>query len=282
MARVITAFSDQMMYSTFRLEYNHPNTGRIGNGTAFAIDLGKLGGTHGSLHVLVTNKHVIADAHGEPIRMRMHNVNEDAEFIDVEIPANASWTEHPGECDVCCLPLGPVVPAEAFYAVLGLDLIMSDQELLDDLISVQEVLMYGYPIGLSDIANNLPIVRRGITSSHPGLDYNGQPHGALDIACFPGSSGSPVVITREGLWLSKKQRSMVLGGAPPILLGILFGGASLNPNTGNIDIVSIPMQNQLLTNERMLAMHCGFYAKAKELIPLKEAVLAQYNVQVTD
>jgi len=57
--------------------------------------------------------------------------------------------------------------------------------------------MIGYPNGLWDHVNNLPLIRRGITASHPGVDYqiegqNGPGVTVIDMACFPDSSGSPV------------------------------------------------------------------------------------------
>lgn len=52
--------------------------------------------------------------------------------------------------------------------------------------------MVGYPDGIWDEFNNQPIVRRGITATHPKNDFNGKGEFLIDAVCFPGSSGSPV------------------------------------------------------------------------------------------
>jgi hypothetical protein len=43
-----------------------------------------------------------------------------------------------------------------------------------------------------DSANNLPIVRKSITATHPSIDYRERREFLIDAACFFGSSGSPV------------------------------------------------------------------------------------------
>src|SRR5439155_8993915 len=60
--------------------------------------------------------------------------------------------------------------------------------------AVEDIVMVGYPSGLWDSTNNYPLVRRGITASHPGIDFEGKPQIAIDMACFEGSSGSPVLL----------------------------------------------------------------------------------------
>ena len=63
--------------------------------------------------------------------------------------------------------------------------------------------MVGYPIGLYDKINNLPIFRKGYTACHPSIDFNRKGIGLIDMACFPGSSGSPIYVLNEGLVKSK-------------------------------------------------------------------------------
>lgn len=58
-------------------------------------------------------------------------------------------------------------------------------------------------IGLSDTRNNYPIFRKGYTSAHPAVDFNDDGIGLVDMACFPGSSGSPIFIFNEGSYRDK-------------------------------------------------------------------------------
>ena len=58
---------------------------------------------------------------------------------------------------------------------------------------VEDVLMIGYPNGLWDTTHNMPIIRRGTIATDIKLDYNEKKEFVIDAACFPGSSGSPVL-----------------------------------------------------------------------------------------
>lgn len=69
---------------------------------------------------------------------------------------------------------------------------------------LEELVMVGYPIGLSDTRNNYPIFRKGYTSAHPAVDFNDDGIGLVDMACFPGSSGSPIFILNEGGYRDKR------------------------------------------------------------------------------
>ena len=65
---------------------------------------------------------------------------------------------------------------------------------LEGLAAIEDVIMIGYPIGLLDSHNNLPVARKGITATDPVKDYEGRKEFMIDLACFPGSSGSPVFL----------------------------------------------------------------------------------------
>ena len=57
-----------------------------------------------------------------------------------------------------------------------------------------QVTMVGYPSGLWDSKNNYPIVRQGNIATPPNVDFNGKEEFLIDIALYPGSSGSPVFL----------------------------------------------------------------------------------------
>ena len=77
-----------------------------------------------------------------------------------------------------------------------------------------------------DEKHNLPITRKGITGTPFFVDHNGQPEFIVDCACFPGSSGSPVLIVNESSYALHKQPLQV--GNRMILLGILYAGPLYN------------------------------------------------------
>ena len=76
-------------------------------------------------------------------------------------------------------------------------------------------------IGLADARNNYPIFRKGYTAAHPAVDFNEDGIGLVDMACFPGSSGSPIYILNEGSYRDKHGNSY-LGSSRVMLLGVLW------------------------------------------------------------
>ena len=125
----------------------------------------------------------------------------------------------------------------AFFIPMDNNLIPSNQELLD-LRLVEDILMVGYPNGLWDEVNNMPLFRKGITSSHPSLDWNGKSEMLIDAACFPGSSGSPVFLFNEGGYVDRKGTTH-MGSSRVKLLGILYAGPQ-HTAKGEIKIVTVP------------------------------------------
>ena len=129
--------------------------------------------------------------------------------------------------------------------------------------------MVGYPIGLWDDVNNFPVLRRGITASHPSVDFQGKSIGLAAIASFPGSSGSPILVVNEGSFTSQ---SGICIGSRLIFLGVLYAGPQFTAN-GDIKIVEIPTAQTPISSTK-IPTHLGYYVKAKELITLKEHILS--------
>lgn len=86
--------------------------------------------------------------------------------------------------------------------------------------AVEDLLMVGCPDGLFDLHNNLALMRRGITASHPAYDFNGKPIFISDIACFPGSSGSPVFSYSTSPYIDDESGNLYLNVPQFKLLGI--------------------------------------------------------------
>ena len=89
-----------------------------------------------------------------------------------------------------------------FFQSLDDSFIYSNTQ-LESLMAVEDVIMVGYPIGLADDIHNLPLIRSGITASHPAIDFRCKPEGVVDMACFPGSSGSPVFLYNQTTFYDK-------------------------------------------------------------------------------
>lgn len=220
--------SEMITYCTVLIQCKYSD-GTSGSGTGFIINLCTDTSKKTCIPVLVTNNHVVensiettfefckADKDGNPI---------DTEPFSFVYPGNA-WIHHPDKSlDLCCLLLAEALTEarkrniDIFYIPLETSLIPSNDKLAQ-LSAMEDVVMVGYPIGLSDTYNHKPIIRRGITSSHPKKDYQGKTETLLDIACYPGSSGSPIFILNQGAYTD--QNDIIMGNRL-YLLGVLYGG----------------------------------------------------------
>ena len=147
------------------------------------------------------------------------------------------------------MPIAPLLAEAAaagktfFFITLEESLLATHAE-LSDLSALEEVLMIGYPNGIWDATNNMPILRRGITATHPNLDYEGRKEFMIDAACFPGSSGSPVFLFNTGGWTDRKGNTM-MGGVRVKLLGLLYAGPQ-HTATGEVRIVNVPTQQRAI------------------------------------
>lgn len=271
--------SEQLIFSTVRIEIELSN-GKIGTGTGFFFNF-KIEGEK-IIPVIITNKHVVKDAIKG--RFSLHEgeiidsvVVPNGKFIPVELDNfEKRWISHPNEeVDLCAMFFQPLrVEAERqkkiiFNVNLDESLIPTEEFLLD-LTAAEEILMIGYPIGLWDHINNLPIMRRGITATHPAIDFCGKSILVIDVACFPGSSGSPVMLVSEGFYATKKGTTI---GNRATLLGVLFAGPQID-TYGDIKIEDIPTARKVISSTKIM-INLGYVIKAKEIMQLGEILKKQ-------
>ncbi len=83
-----------------------------------------------------------------------------------------------------------------------------------ELDAIERVHFVGYPNGLYDDHNNLPIIRRGQSATHLQADYKDLPSFLIDASVFQGSSGSPVFVFERGA---------IARGGNPVWFGTDFG-----------------------------------------------------------
>ena len=133
--------------------------------------------------------------------------------------------------------------------------------MLSSVDAVEEIIMIGYPNGLWDSTNNMPIVRRGITATNISFDYNGKKEFLIDAACFPGSSGSPVLICNVGAYRDK-QGNLNLGSSRVLFVGVLYAGPQLTV-TGDIRIVSVPDSQQKAMSVAAIPNNLGYIIKSE-------------------
>lgn len=264
------SFSEMITYSTvlIRCEYND---GTSGSGTGFIMNICNDSDTDNYIPILITNNHVVencvktvfefceADENGNPIDKKTFSF----------IYEGNSWIHHPDEnVDLCCLLLAETLTeleqrnAKIFYISLETVLI-PNQEVLSKLSAMEEVVMVGYPRGLSDEYNHKPIIRRGITSSHPKKDYQGKKETLLDISSYPGSSGSPIFILNQGTYT---EQNNVVVGTRIYLLGVLYGVYEFDA-VGVLQFANLPNSPVPVTR---IPINLGIMIKSERIFEFEE------------
>lgn len=269
--------TENMMYTTARIVGLDAvgNERQFGTGFFYRFPVGE--NDDRTVPVLVTNNHVIDGA--VKIGFVVHTVSDGGKKPDGNVAVAsevADWIRHPNpKIDLCALPIGGFLNSArppAFLRFLDPN-IVPNQDQLDELSAVEDVLMVGYPSGLWDSINNYPIIRRGITASHPAVDFevNGAATTVIDMACFPGSSGSPVILYSPLSTYDKKTNVNNLGKGELLFLGVLFSGPTIEAD-GRIVIRDIPTVAQPVA-QLSLMMNLGYIIKTKELAALGTEIL---------
>ena len=165
------------------------------------------------------------------------------------------------------MPIAPLLTAaneegiRFFFTTMDKSLIPSAEE-IDDMLGLETVTMVGYPNGLWDHVNNLPIFRRGVLATDYKRDWNGKKEFLIDAACFPGSSGSPVMLLDIGGFHTKK--AMHVGAARVKLLGVLYAGPQHTIH-GKVQVVVVPTQHNAVAIAG-IPNNLGIIIKAEQLL----------------
>lgn len=263
---------DLIVHSTVRIEAESQDGSRW-SGTGFYMHLLKDMHDEGDFTpVIITNKHVIDSAQSIYINMTFAKEDdlpdyENHQLYCIENIQNLCVPHPDSNVDLAAILIGgwlqefenkPV--GKLFYCPLTIDMIPEEEE-RKNLSSIEDILMIGYPNSTWDHVNNLPVVRKGITATHPYLRWKGESVFLTDIASFSGSSGSPVFLFNNMGYLDRSSNSYIMSSRLK-LLGIHYGGAfhnaSLNPNKSN-SFIQIPN-------------NIGAVVNSKEILILQEKV----------
>jgi len=239
-----TSTSELLTHTTTRIEGDlEDNKTSVGTGFFFNFK-----NEDKSIPIIITNKHVVEDCHN--LRFTFNESDEKKSRInDKHLTAimNESIMKkmiilHPeDDVDLCAIPMAPLINN---LAKQGKNLYLKwlDAQSLPSTTdwasfsALEEITMIGYPNGIWDKVNNLPVARKGITATHPRIDYNGKSEFLIDTAVYPGSSGSPIYLFNQGSYATDKGITM---GTRLKLLGINYA-VYTHTAEGNITIKKTP------------------------------------------
>jgi hypothetical protein len=251
---------------------------KTGSGTGFFFDFKASG--EKVVPTIITNKHVIdgCDQITFVCHLKIDN-KPSGKFITCQICDVPSFVlHHPDpDVDLCAILLASIAnQAEdngtpLFRVSLDFDVVPKDDD-WQYFDALEEVIMIGCPRGIFDEFNNLPIIRRGSTASSLAKLYDGKQEFMVDMACFPGSSGSPIFVYNPNGYLDRKTNEYRLGASRVSFVGVLYSGPLIT-NEGKIVLHKYPKF------EVPGMMHLGNAIRSSQLHGFEEQVLARLSVK---
>lgn len=265
--------SEKITHSTVRIEVLNESGQTISTGSGFFFQY-TINRTQ-YIPVLITNKHVVR---GAKLGRLVFTIRDDEDnplygekFSYHLVNFESAFTFHPDDdVDLCIMPMQPVFQdaytryGKKLFTVSLDETIIPSTDQLNELAVMEDVIMIGYPNGLWDQNNNLPIIRRGITAVHPKFDYNGKTDHVVDMACFPGSSGSPIFIHNQGSYPSGDGVAI---GNRLLLLGVLYAGPQMTA-IGKIHTRTIPTNDKQFARTNLM-INIGYAVKSSRIMDFK-------------
>jgi hypothetical protein len=198
----------------------------------------------------VTNRHVVAGMTKIAMKwMRRTPANEPdfGNIVDVTIDLvfDQRIILHPDpEIDLAVIMVSDLLTkyqndSKPIYAVGADESLVASSDELKKFQPLEDVLVVGFPDGISDTVNNIPIFRRGVTATPVYLKFNGKKQFMIDAAIYHGSSGSPVFLYNVGAWINENSQPQL--GYRVGLLGVVWG--VFEPATeGELRVMPAPTQ----------------------------------------
>lgn len=236
----VETFLKQIFFVTVRIEAVKED-GHVEIGTGCIVNYNLADG--GDADFLVTTRHMISGARkGRFFFIKSRGESPlVGEKFDISFDTfEPLWFVHPDPgVDIAVMPLAYILReilkqgGEVFYRSISQEMVPTQEE-LEALDGIEDVVFIGYPNGILDERNFLPIARRGSTATLLALDYNGKDQFLIDASVFPGSSGSPVFLAGGESERSKMDGTRIRSGSD--FLGLL-SGVAIREEKGRIEFM---------------------------------------------
>ncbi len=282
----VKTIAEQLFFTTVRID-TVTVSGASGSGTGFFFSH-KFGEDKQALFV-VTNKHVVMGMHEGCFSFLkqkdgLPTLGDGFKLSMKQQDWPNMWFGHPDPTiDIAICPLIPLLEfvkqqhgTDLFFRAVETSMIPTTQQLAE-LDAVEPVTFVGYPNGIWDSKNLLPVVRRGTTASPIEVDFEGTPRFLIDASVFGGSSGSPVFILNQGSFAAK-DGGLVVGSRFHFVgvIAAVFFRTQLN------QIISVPIPTQVQPMAQQQEMiDLGIVFKAGTVVETIEAFLKAHKVDTS-
>jgi Trypsin-like peptidase domain len=270
------SIAENLFFTTVRIDTISLD-GSSGSGTGF-LYAHKIGNDEIAVFI-VTNKHVVEGVRTGSITFhkRVGAKPDIGQAFRLDIlDWSADWFGHPSpDVDIAIAPYFPMAAlikeksnVDLFIRSLDSSMLVTTEQ-AEHLDAIETVTFIGYPNGIWDSRNFMPVARRGTTASPLSIDFEGTPRFLIDASVFGGSSGSPVFILNQGIISDKYGNSTV--GSRLLFIGVVaavFFRTSLN----QVISVPIPTQTRPMAEQREM-IDLGIVFKARTVVETIEALL---------
>lgn len=271
---------DRLLFSTIRIETD------LATGTGFIAHFGK-SDKISKQFFLVTNKHVLSGANFLSLKFHsLSSYNLETKTLDLsqheEITHHGDIQDitfdHPtNNIDITLIDLTKLLAGSApLFLPLDLEKHIIDEPDTKHISGIEKVFFSGYPNGLIDTKNLLPIVRTGVTATPYEVDFEGEPIFLIDGSVFPGSSGSPVFLADHNQTLvdtdGKGLKPFSLGTDRFYLLGIISRVYTRNEEF-DLKVIDIPTSKREVVAVGNQMIDIGLVYKATEILKLAKFFL---------
>lgn len=275
----IESIAENLFFTTVRID-TVDSAGNAGSGTGFLYLHRYSEQRYASF--IVTNKHVVQGMRSGAITFhkRIGDKPDLGNAFRCEISDwDTAWFGHPlADVDIAVAPFAPIerhakeqFNIDLFYRCLEDALLVQEAqaELLD---AIETVTFIGYPNGVWDRKNLMPVARRGTTATPLSVDFEGTPRFVIDASVFGGSSGSPVFIVNQGMMSDKRGNTTI--GSRVLFIGVV---AAVFFRTAVNEVISVPIPThtrQITAQQEMIDL--GIVFKARTVLETITAFIAAH------
>jgi len=289
-------FDENLVNSTIKIEIleRKVDNGKVklyrssGTGFFFSYTLDKNNKT--VFPVIVTNYHVIKNAYKGFLYFKLSDslgypIYGKSDTIVIN-NFKDRWIVHPDtSVDLAILPLMPIIneyskktgmSKSLYFSALPEASIPSDS-VKKTMNAIEEITTIGYPFGLRDYVNDLPIVRTGISATPIYLDFKLKKQFLVDVPVFFGSSGSPVFIYNSSVYTPRYGSPMT--GPRVIFVGIISSTYTRNFDGTIVPKVSTNIEDSLKVQTSIPILNIGIVIKSERLLDFKKLFIFENEIR---